>query len=902
MSFETFNFHMKGESTSTSSSYSDNNGANEQDHDFECNICFELAQDPIVTLCGHLFCWPCLYRWLHHHSHSQECPVCKALVQDDKLVPLYGRGKNQTDPRKKRYPGMRIPNRPAGQRPETASPPQPPPQADAASNLFNYGVGLMGGFMPMATTRIGNFSFGVGGLLPSLFNFQFHGFPDAALYGTTYGGYHTGFRGVPAHGQDRDQNQSDAYLKKLALLVGFGVCTGGVICAQNMNIADEYNPFQVLNGDHTVSSIGTTVFGQLSVSLKTIYCSNNEDRILSCVIHHSLESYLAASKGLSSSNLDGQISMISCRIAMISDKNSFRLHLLFFFFFFSSLSSFATAQQPYVGKSTTNCSVADNSTSVLGYSCNGLNKTCSTYVIFRSTPPFSTVSSISSLFSVDSSLLSSLNNASTTTSFPSDQRVIIPVTCSCSGNNNSYSQSNLTYTIRPKDSYFFIANDTLEGLSTCQALQRQNNVSSESLVPGMRIVVPVRCACPTAKQVREDGVNYLVSYAVVFGDTVEIISERFGVETSKTLEANQMSFEKPGVFPFTTVLVPLQNPPSNLNSLTPPPPPPSPTPVSPPLSPDGGKPKRTWVYVLAGVLGGALVLSLIGLAIFCLAKKKPINKEENGNLDSFTAKKSISEQESEFDPLDGLSGMVVDTLKVYKFHELQSATSDFTSSSSIGGSGYIGKINGDGAMIKKIEGNASEEINLLSKLNHFNIIRLSGFCFHEGDWYLVYEHASNGSLSDWIYAKSLLSSTQRLQIALDIATGLNYLHNFADPPYVHRDLTSGNIFLDFEFRAKIGNLGLARSTERGGDYVLTKHVEGTRGKEASELKKEIHEGNAMEEILSSGSFLPEGLVSFVVRLVVDCLKRDHLSRPSMDEIVLSLSKILTASKSWESSY
>ncbi|KAF2283623.1 hypothetical protein GH714_012456 [Hevea brasiliensis] len=106
--------------------------------DFECNICFELAQDPIVTLCGHLFCWPCLYRWLHHHSHSQECPVCKALIQEENLVPLYGRGKTQTDPRAKSYPGIDIPSRPSGQRPETAPPPPPPHEAN---NFPNYGFG-----------------------------------------------------------------------------------------------------------------------------------------------------------------------------------------------------------------------------------------------------------------------------------------------------------------------------------------------------------------------------------------------------------------------------------------------------------------------------------------------------------------------------------------------------------------------------------------------------------------------------------------------------------------------------------------------------------------------------------------------------------------------------------------
>ncbi|KAF5754515.1 putative P-type H(+)-exporting transporter [Helianthus annuus] len=78
--------------------------------DFECNICFDLAQDPIVTLCGHLFCWPCLYKWLHLRSHSQECPVCKAQIEEGKLVPLYGRGKDSTTRRSRPIPDDEIPN------------------------------------------------------------------------------------------------------------------------------------------------------------------------------------------------------------------------------------------------------------------------------------------------------------------------------------------------------------------------------------------------------------------------------------------------------------------------------------------------------------------------------------------------------------------------------------------------------------------------------------------------------------------------------------------------------------------------------------------------------------------------------------------------------------------------
>ncbi|XP_077230773.1 RING/U-box superfamily protein [Tasmannia lanceolata] len=62
---------------------------------FECNICLEMARDPVVTSCGHLFCWSCLYQWLHVHSDTQECPVCKGEVTEKNLTPIYGRGSEE---------------------------------------------------------------------------------------------------------------------------------------------------------------------------------------------------------------------------------------------------------------------------------------------------------------------------------------------------------------------------------------------------------------------------------------------------------------------------------------------------------------------------------------------------------------------------------------------------------------------------------------------------------------------------------------------------------------------------------------------------------------------------------------------------------------------------------------
>ncbi|KAI4389571.1 hypothetical protein MLD38_001785 [Melastoma candidum] len=209
------------ESSGTESSTGDSS-------DFECNICFDLAQDPIVTLCGHLFCWPCLYKWLHLHSHSRECPVCKALVEEEKLVPLYGRGKSSSDPRTKSVPGVNIPHRPAGQRPETAPPPEP--------NYFpQHGFGSMGGlggFAPAATARFGNFtaSASFGGFIPSLFNFHVHGYHDPNGYGAApgipFGFPHTfhGGHGLANMYRHRGrQGHQDDFLKKLLLFIGFCV-------------------------------------------------------------------------------------------------------------------------------------------------------------------------------------------------------------------------------------------------------------------------------------------------------------------------------------------------------------------------------------------------------------------------------------------------------------------------------------------------------------------------------------------------------------------------------------------------------------------------------------------------------------------------------------------------------
>ncbi|KAH1211067.1 E3 ubiquitin-protein ligase RMA2 [Glycine max] len=57
---------------------------------FHCNICLDKARDPVLTSCGHLFCWPCFHKLSYAYSHVRECPVCKGDVTEEGIIPIYG--------------------------------------------------------------------------------------------------------------------------------------------------------------------------------------------------------------------------------------------------------------------------------------------------------------------------------------------------------------------------------------------------------------------------------------------------------------------------------------------------------------------------------------------------------------------------------------------------------------------------------------------------------------------------------------------------------------------------------------------------------------------------------------------------------------------------------------------
>eukprot|EP01095_Lingulamoeba_sp_RSL-Kostka_P006106 TRINITY_DN1888_c1_g1_i1.p1 TRINITY_DN1888_c1_g1~~TRINITY_DN1888_c1_g1_i1.p1 ORF type:complete len:298 (-),score=106.39 TRINITY_DN1888_c1_g1_i1:241-1134(-) len=144
------------------------NSASMEESSFACNICFETAEKPIVTICGHLFCWPCIYKWMEVGRSQILCPVCKAEIKKENIIPLYGRGKEEIDPRKEKK-NEKIPPRPAGQRID--------PEINPNNNHHHHRRfhPLFGNNNHFGSAQFGDISFSAYGLFPGFFGVQIGG-------------------------------------------------------------------------------------------------------------------------------------------------------------------------------------------------------------------------------------------------------------------------------------------------------------------------------------------------------------------------------------------------------------------------------------------------------------------------------------------------------------------------------------------------------------------------------------------------------------------------------------------------------------------------------------------------------------------------------------------------------
>ncbi|XP_030928870.1 G-type lectin S-receptor-like serine/threonine-protein kinase At4g27290 isoform X3 [Quercus lobata] len=231
------------------------------------------------------------------------------------------------------------------------------------------------------------------------------------------------------------------------------------------------------------------------------------------------------------------------------------------------------------------------------------------------------------------------------------------------------------------------------------------------------------------------------------------------------------------------------------------------------------KKRRSSKKKLAGiVIGSALYvlgMIIIGLVTYIWKKKRRNQAMKKGNIgkecDNVGRKEDIE-------------------LPIFDLTAIANATDNFSNNNKLGeggfGSVYKGTLlEGEEIAVKRLSKNSGQgmfefknEVILIAKLQHRNLVRLLGYCIEENEKMLIYEYMPNKSLDSLIFDQTkskLLDWHMRINIIAGVARGLLYLHQDSRLRIIHRDLKASNILLDNDMNPKISDFGLAKSF--GGD-------------------------------------------------------------------------------------
>jgi hypothetical protein len=229
--------------------------------------------------------------------------------------------------------------------------------------------------------------------------------------------------------------------------------------------------------------------------------------------------------------------------------------------------------------------------------------------------------------------------------------------------------------------------------------------------------------------------------------------------------------------------------------------------------------------VLIITICGALVIALALMVAIAVYRKK------------FRTKRRFKE--------DCSMVMVLNPTKsrAFTWEEMVNATQNFNRKIGQGGFGsvFFGTLpEGNDVAVKVLSLFSKEgihqfenEVDLLSRTHHKNLVSLIGYCHESRELMLIYEYMPGGSLRDSLYGRnteiSQLNWKTRLKISLDAAQGLEYLHVGCNPKIIHRDVKTANILLDSNMNGKLADFGLSKMTVDGEASHVTTMVKGTPG-------------------------------------------------------------------------
>ncbi|KAK9135024.1 hypothetical protein Syun_014354 [Stephania yunnanensis] len=194
--------------------------------------------------------------------------------------------------------------------------------------------------------------------------------------------------------------------------------------------------------------------------------------------------------------------------------------------------------------------------------------------------------------------------------------------------------------------------------------------------------------------------------------------------------------------------------------------------------------------------------------------------------------------------LESLHEKYSSTCRLFSYQELESATSKFSPDKLIGKGGssqvYKGSLPDGKELAVKILKPSEEavkefvlEIEIITALQHKNIVSLFGFCYDNNKLLLVYDFLSRGSLEENLHGnkneKYSFGWEERYKVAIGVAEALEYLHGGSAKPVIHRDVKSSNILLSDDFDPQLSDFGLATWASTSSSHVTCTDVAGTFG-------------------------------------------------------------------------
>ncbi|KAE8657514.1 LysM domain receptor-like kinase 3 [Hibiscus syriacus] len=433
--------------------------------------------------------------------------------------------------------------------------------------------------------------------------------------------------------------------------------------------------------------------------------------------------------------------------------------------------------------------------------------------------------------------------------------IFIKKNCSCLTNPKNYA-ANTTFTVRSNQGYVYdMVLEAYDGLAIVPNVSRPARIGA---VVSLRLF----CGCSSGLW------NYLLSYVMKDGDSVQSLASRFGVSMDSIEQVNGIQ-NPDDVTVGALYYVPLNSVPGEPyhveNDI---PSAPVPTPSADTLSEIQVNPKGHVPYGL--IIGGLSVgLALIILSIVvcvslrssscfgeapgvhakdCDAKsshkfhilRKPSfccgsGRYVGGKSENWNQTKGESNNHQITIP----KALVTDVLDVNKpvvftYEEILFSTNGFSDSNLLGhgtyGSVYFGFLHDQEVAIKRMTATKTKEfmseMKILCKVHHANLVELIGYAASDNELFLIYEYALKGSLRNHLHdplnkGYTPLSWIMRVQIALGAARGLEYIHEYTKAHYVHRDIKSSNILLDGSFKAKISDFGLSKLVRKTHDEEAT---------------------------------------------------------------------------------